>query len=495
MIDNLLTRSENRRLSLIHLLAQESEPMILADLSKKLGASVRVLKDDLSYFRNEVDDFTIRTSHNGVSLFFKKYKGLKTISQNILADSTFYQILEMTFLHEGISANELAKELYISSSTLYRSIHEINDSLSDRRIRIETNPCRIVGDEQSVRYFAYHYFFERYSQYEWPFEEFNEEIIDDFLIIFVQFTNNPSSYASLTTLKNIFTINLIRYKNGHFIDTSFLDNKTYNIKNNLKQFKDTFSKLEKNTGIEITDNFINQMFYAYLQDNFFLTYDKFTQKAEIDKNIAEQLIFLEDFLDRISSTYDIPLTNKEKLIITMHNSVYLEYQEPRSGYILYNQHGHFVKMIEKEFPSFYADLYDGVSEYRNLVNALDTEKGKYFLIYTIFIHWEKLIPNLRNKYRKIPTLVISDRHISHADMLEDFLNQEYPQQLETDIFSGFQLNKELLEEMPHDLIVTNFPFPELKTKKLVYIENVPSHQDLVKIQLAMSEIIEQHTLG
>lgn len=495
MIDNLLTRSENRRLNLIYLLAQEPEPVVLADLSKRLEASVRVLKDDLAFFRNEVDDFIIETSHDGVSLYFKKYKGLKTISQNILANSTFYQILEMAFLYEGISANEIAKKLFISSSTLYRSIHDINNRLRDRGIQIETNPCRIVGDEQSIRYFAYLYFFERYARYEWPFKEFNEQVIDDFLMIFIEFTNNPTSFASLTTLKIVFIINLIRYKNGHLIKTPFLDNKIYDMKNNLKQFEDIFKALEENIEIEITDEFINQVFYAYLQDDYFLTYDNFKQKAKVHEDTAVQLDFLENFLENISSTYDIPLVNKKELVVTMHDSTLLEYQEPRSGYILYNQHGHFVKMIEKEFPSLYTDLYNGASQYRDIVNARDTEKGKHFLIYTIFIHWKNLIPNLRNKYKKIKTLVISDRHVSHAYMLMDFLNQEYPQQLETEIFPKFRLNKESLESMPHDLIVTNFPFPELDTKKLVYIQNVPSHKDLAKIQLAISEIIEQHTLN
>lgn len=117
------------------------------------------------------------------------------------------------------------------------------------------------------------------------------------------------------------------------------------------------------------------------------------------------------------------------------------------------------------------------------------EKRKHLLIYTTFIHWRKLIPCLRKKYKSIKTLIISDYNISHAHLLEDFLNQEFPNNLKTEIFSEDLLNQSLLENLPHEIIITNFPFPSLKDKELICIQNLPTNQDITKIQSAISRIL------
>ena len=124
-----------------------------------------------------------------------------------------------------------------------------------------------------------------------------------------------------------------------------------------------------------------------------------------------------------------------------------------------------------------------------------TEDGIYFLIYILFTHWEKLVPQMRKKYPEIKVLIISDRHMSHSKMLKDFLIREFSDQLLIDIYTDIELNVALLEKLDYHFIVTNFPLPDLSTKKSIYIQNVPTHHDIENIQDILNEIIDARLIN
>ena len=207
--NKLLNNTINRRLNLINILAKNSDWFFLNELANMLNVSERVLKNDLAYFRKEVDDFTIYSSRKGIKLAFKDNKGLNTISKKILISVVPFQVLEKIFLNETKSVSQLADELFISVSTLYRIIKDINFKLKKYDIRINTNPCMVIGNEKKIRYFAYQYFHERYSLLEWPFKDLDESIINNFLKIFIDFNDNSTYYISLTTLKSVKSIKLV----------------------------------------------------------------------------------------------------------------------------------------------------------------------------------------------------------------------------------------------------------------------------------------------
>lgn len=489
--NKLLNNTINRRLNLINILAKNSDWFFLNELANMLNVSERVLKNDLAYFRKEVDDFTIYSSRKGIKLAFKDNKGLNTISKKILISVVPFQVLEKIFLNETKSVNQLADELFISVSTLYRIIKDINFKLKKYDIRINTNPCMVIGNEKKIRYFAYQYFHERYSLLEWPFKDLDESIINNFMKIFIDFNDNSTYYISLTTLKSVVMINLIRHKHKHYINTNYIKQNFDDIHVLFDEDMDAFLNFENSTNHTIDDYFIKQIFYPYVQDSFFYDYSLLKKAAKLNKLYESEIVYLSKFLDGISKKFEIPLTikNKNQIILILHNTLFLEDQEPRSGYIVYDEFGHFVETIEKEYPVFYKDLYEGISNYRKLMQVPYDEKRKHLLIYTTFIHWRKLIPCLRKKYKSIKTLIISDYNISHAHLLEDFLNQEFPNNLKTEIFSEDLLNQSLLENLPHEIIITNFPFPSLKDKELICIQNLPTNQDITKIQSAISRIL------
>src|SRR5699024_2337756 len=107
------------------------------------------------------------------------------------------------------------------------------------------------------------------------------------------------------------------------------------------------------------------------------------------------------------------------------------------------------------------------------------------------IFWENLGPELRKKFKKIQVRVISDRNATHGHMINDFIEEEFSEQLEIDIYAAIHMDEEILNELPHDLIVTNFPVATYKNKQTVYIENIPLLHDLMKLQHAIEVIIKK----
>ena len=126
-MEALLKSNEIRRLRIAEVLYDNEDWMTIADLAKKLNVSIRILKYDIENFKNFFDDFTIETSRHGIRLQFLKNKSLKTLYKNVLDQSISFQLLEILFSEENYSTFELAEELYISPSTLYRMIDHINE--------------------------------------------------------------------------------------------------------------------------------------------------------------------------------------------------------------------------------------------------------------------------------------------------------------------------------------------------------------------------------
>lgn len=490
----LLNQSEKRQLLTIEILHRQNDWITLSELSKMLDCSVRVLKDDIAHFKNNFDEFTIETSNNGIRLNMNKNVGLKSLYQYILNNSTAFNLLENIFLKENITINELTDVLYVSSSTIYRLIDLLNKVFKEKNIRIETNPCKIMGAENEIRYFFYNYFNEKYSSLNWPYKNINENGLDMLLQFFIEFTQMKTDFAYYNIFKTVSTINLIRYKQGHYIDTSNIQINFDEIIPDLTAFQNTFRYFEKTNLVKVNNTLIQQMFTPYISEEFSLNYERLIEKTKTNQKILAEVNFLDEMLGELSKQHQLALSNKEDVILNVLNAAHLEYKEPRSGYILHNHNQEFASKIENEFPKFYKNLYKMTKQYRRLMGKPLTDDGINFLIYIVFIFWEDLLPELQRKFDKIHVLVVSDRHISHSKTIKDIIEYEFNEQIVVDVYDGIKLDYVSLKNLPYDIIVANFPLPTLENRRTVYVENLPSFFDLAKIREKVDEIILERML-
>ncbi|AEB30178.1 M protein trans-acting positive regulator [Carnobacterium sp. 17-4] len=489
MLINFLNNSEKRRLQFAEILSRQEDWTLLSELAQQLNYSDRTLKDDIVFLKNNFTDFQVQTSHHGVRLIFEHNKGLRSLYQKILTESVAYHFLEIIFMDEGKTISELADSFFISSSTLYRIINQINDSIRQYDCFIETNPCRIIGSEKNIRYFFYQYFFEKHSPLEWPYKTIHENSLDKLLIFFTDFVPLPIDFSHYNDFKLVTVVNLIRYQNNHYVDTDNFEINFDEIIPDLSIYADIFQSFEDSLGVKFNNDLINQLFTPFVQEGFSLSYERLIEKTRENKTMAAEVSLLIKLLDKLSTDNDIPLVNKERVILEMQNTTHLEYQKPQSGHILYNNNKYFSEAIRYKFPVFYNDLYEGMIAYRKLQDKPITEDGIDFFICSLFTYWKNLVPELHKKFDKIKVLVISNHHILHADMLKDFIQSEFTEQLVVDIYMDNHLSLSMLEDLNYDFIVTNFPLPKLESKRNIYIENVPTVNDLIKIEEAVNRIV------
>lgn len=216
---NLLTKQETRRYMLIENLTGKKDWTPLKVLAKTLNCSTRVLVDDIQYLNDQFDDFLLKTSTQRVKLTYNPNYGFKTFCQRKLELSESYKIFETIFLNPDLTVQELADHLFYSQSKVYRLVAQINELIGENYgLQIETNPCRITGNEQNIRYIAYLYFFEKYPHFEWAFEHKQLHKLNQHLEQLNEQVGMSIDFAYLNVLKVIVGTNAIRYRQGHMVE-------------------------------------------------------------------------------------------------------------------------------------------------------------------------------------------------------------------------------------------------------------------------------------
>lgn len=120
-------------------------------------------------------------------------------------------------LANKINFQLLADTLAISSNYCYKIIRKINTFLKnhDLWIGIKKGTVFLSGLESKLRFFAYQFILNSYSDLEWPFKS-----IDEKELLYLIHTIDASEYmasASINSLKTWLGILYLRLVNGYYV--------------------------------------------------------------------------------------------------------------------------------------------------------------------------------------------------------------------------------------------------------------------------------------
>lgn len=487
-MNDLLQQNERRKLRLAEILIRRGDWVKLKELTEELECSERILKYDLKSFKDNLTDFKIESSHHGIRLIFSKNKGFKNIYENIYENSHIFQLLELLFFDETLSIDDIAEQLFISSSTLYRVINHANQVVQQYNFQIATNPCKIVGDEENIRCFYYQFFFEKYSILTWPYNGQNDKMIEDLLYFFMTLTDFEADFAYYNIARLILLVNLARYQKGHFvhneqnvvdIDTLLVDTAISN--QEIEYFKNEFN-------LDINENFAAEVMSPFLQSGYSFSYEHLMKKTQHTPQTLKEVEALENLIVEIAQENKISLSNKENLTLKLYNIIHLENCDPRSGCILYNRNQLFTEGLQKYFPVFYDSIHQKIVAYRKQHGLNTNQRAVNYMIYTLFVEWENLFVELRQNFHKIKILIISNRTSAHSWMLKNFLDAEFKDYTISQIYNDTIISIDILKKLDYDLIIANFPIPELETKEIIYIENFPTRNELKEVYDTINRI-------
>lgn len=269
----LLKSTDKRRLELIELLVSLNDWITIKEVAQQINSSIRNIQNDLNYINSSVDGLQIETGHTGIRITINDDYSLHDYYRIVLKNALSFQIFETIFFHENLSVTNLATKLNVSTPSVYRTIDDLNQYFRQHKCRIESTPCRIIGDERYISSFYRTYFKEIGSPVDWPFETLNEQDIDDAFNLLLntieQFAKDYFEFfdfAYYWTVKLIVCVNLIRYQQGHLVKRCKEHNHFITL---LRQFIYLVptSKVFQSIGIQnITPALLYQLLYPYYKN-------------------------------------------------------------------------------------------------------------------------------------------------------------------------------------------------------------------------------------
>lgn len=115
-------------------------------------------------------------------------------------------------------------------------------------------------------------------------------------------------------------VNIIRLKNNHFRMITETDSFPSNIDLNILENK-SFCQLFKNTfHLDFNKENVHQLFYIFFNNKYAFTYEQFENMIKNKLNNAWIVVpRIINLLENLSSKLNIPIENKQKIILEIYN--------------------------------------------------------------------------------------------------------------------------------------------------------------------------------
>jgi hypothetical protein len=481
----ILSNTQKRRLEHIEYLYFHRTWVSFSTLITKLNCASRTLRSDIQEINSRLDYLTIETSEKKLRIIFDETHRLEAVHQLILNEAQGFKLVERVLLESRLSRSELIDDLYMSNSSVYRILKTMDERLHEKyNIGISSNPVQFEGREVDIRFFIAQYLSEKYSFNDWPYKEINEEKWSEFLKFFVDFASIQTDFTRMNYLKVLTLVSLIRYKNGFSI-IGELDYEVDELWEKLEKdpiYQKKKIALEHIAGTKITKELIINLFYPYLQNGFAFSYQHLLDLSKDDLQINRSVLAIEKMLFQLSEEFHLTIPNKFDLTLELHNMYYLQNMEIDSSYILFNKKKFFCKTIEQKFPAIVQAMKREIDIWLGTFKEPITSSFKGHLLYTLFTYWESLVTQLLNQEGPTSILIITKFDIWQANMLSDFLKYYFGNQVEIFIYNQLTIDVDALKASNYDIILSTFQMNGIEDKSIYNISNVPTHQNIEKIQ-------------
>ena len=441
----LLSKKQRRQLQLLEILIKEKRWFHLKELATRLDCTERSLKEDLSNLRSTFDEFLIESSTNGIKIAYEDSIGLEVVYHHFYKESQAFALIEYLFFHKDVSNEFICKKFNLSYQSFYRLIRTINQKLQTKyNVKINLNPLKLIGDETDVRFFYAQYFAERYYYMEWPFQEFKENAVTDLITFFFKLYGYPLTFSVIKSYKVLLTVYLSRIKQGYFIDMPTTFDEYKELYQGVENVEEMLRYFSLQLGVELNEKVLEQFFIIFIQENFYFSPESLIEASKTDEYAKNSTTFIKDIL-----LFDIKTNTNEDFMSI--------------------------------FPAFYDDLKNHLITYmKTMKHDLNEEILKH-MIYTVYTHWERLLPQLLRRRKSIKVLIISRFDDHHAKSMIDFLNFYCTDNFEFSQMIKYNLTVKDIEASDADVVVANFMMPELKKKPFICTSSLSSLELVEKL--------------
>ncbi|BBM17831.1 hypothetical protein G15_1477 [Enterococcus avium] len=464
-----LSSTKNRQIELIELLRTANNYVSVKKIAQKIEAVPKTIISDCQEIEDQWSDI-VQIEKNGsgdLHLTEKDNHTVHEIFSDILKESPTFQLLEILFFQPGKLRTDLEKELFLSSSSLYRRIVKLNEGLEMRGLQVDRNNLTLVGaDERQVRLFMADYFLEVYDIYEWPFQLDQKKVLatinhlNDHLELKLNFLQK-------TEFAFLLAVSLIRQDQG------FFSTKKQNAlaAENVKSYVLPIQELMATISLPVTEERQNDLIQTIFWFDF--GWDNAEEEARIERLCNQTLTLMTDALGIGISDLG------RKNCIALLKAVYVSYKVyPYEKHIAYNRDLYNSLTVQRDFAVFTKVLEKTLRDQEAKTRFPWYSMYFHPILFKLFIYWDDLPEQLDALRKPVATEVCSDLGAKHAQFLAYYLKKNYHDKVLLDVQADKIYAEVAPESLVSDLYVTNFSTPEIPEERLFVVEDVPSAKNL-----------------
>lgn len=477
-MNNILSK-QTRRLLIISETLFFNSSVSFENLIDICGVSIKTIQDDVQKLNEIIKPLFIKKiSLNEYQLIHVDYISCDYIYSCILSESLEFTILEKIFYEEEEYLEDYANSLFISLSTLKRTISKINKQIKHEGFQISTNPVQIVGDEDIICRTMMHFFKEKYIKFSFPFNDTQKQLFDKLVFNMLAIEKNFFNLADLEKFKLIVYTSLIRLQNGHHYSQLNIQNLKF--KQTLLFLEDNLFKqaFEEEFKIELSEKNVIELTYPMSKEDFVFNQKElknFISKSKIDKEKYESIYA---FINDIEKTLSICLSSEKRnlIILDLFN---IQFWTRAKTYLIYNFKHNFFINLSKNYPLIAHFISEKVKNdpYFKRYKKHEIEEIMYILI----THWDSLIFAIQDFYPKFKIGVFMLSDLEHTRFMAKILNQQFSHQFTFETIESLDFEINDSEFNKYDIILTNISNLSQDRFKIISVDLYPSANDLKKI--------------
>lgn len=439
----LLSISFQRKLTLIDFL-YSSPYKNLKDIQKLLTYNLTTFSKDIHEINSMIHPCEILKSSNAeYFIFFPNNTNIEYIYSAFLKESLEFKLLKLLIYSDYPSIDVLTEQLYVSPSTLKRTILRMNTLLNKTYgFKIKTSPVMLIGDESKIINFIIAFCKEYYIS--------SQNMLSDNQSLFLkkmfeEVTHNKAELTQVDLDKFNFYIYAVILRFRQCPPDKPLLNSVLHY--NFSDYDDYFEKLFNVTPDESLYATIESLLF---NSDYLLSYQELVLLSKTRTSVQQKKQKLDNLLAYLSDELNIENANYEELILYLYNYISFDYGE---DYILFPKYNYFLNSLTHHFPYFYNLISSMVEE----ITSYTVIDKSYEFIYHLVIRWEELQIALKTLHPKMNIGIYYFSDYQHNQFMKRFLEEYFDETISVTILFDLNHSFVLTNDHSYDLVITNMP--------------------------------------
>lgn len=472
----ILAKSQLRQLSLIELL--NSQDQTINSVSWELGYNRKTMTKDIFEINDCIAPVKIE-KRDKLYLTYPKNFSVRHVYHCFLKNSMEFELIERIFLDETKTLDEWAEELYLAVSTLRRMVVRINKELKREGIMIVGPNLYLKGKEHRICNFMVYLFLEKYPEANILFTPKQIKIIRMLVRYYskydVRLLNHKRFKISVATVM----VSIIRIKNGYSLNRAEeLDSLTKRIlRSNKVQLI-----FKKNFDIELTADTLYRLNYILVSGMYAVSHEQVIHIVATDDELREKLAFIEQAIIEIQTKLNIPIRNKEEIILMMFNISRMQYGK---SYILYNENLVLDEFLKERYPKLIKSMSSSLEK---ICMSEDKEHELHEYIHALIIYW--LYP-LKSSLKINSTLKIGlfyDYDLEYMKVIEQEIYLHFPSLFTVELLHDSDITTIKNRSHDCDIYLTNISGVVVPGAEVLCFPILPQAEDWLKLYSSYQKI-------